>query len=148
MANHLFLLGTLGAIGWVFLNGPPPVKPAERPPPARVVTTDISAPSHASASRPPGTETHRDPVPLVRNVPPSAKPPVASASNATPVAVEEQPAQDDLDRKAAKAAVELDGYKRVSIVGKASNGAWRARGYRGTTEVLLTVDGTGRVSTE
>ena len=56
--------------------------------------------------------------------------------------------QDDEDRKAAKTAAELDGYKRVSILGKASNGAWRAKGYRGTTEVLLNVDGTGRVSME
>ena len=40
----------------------------------------------------------------------------------------------------------MDGYKRVSIMGKASNGAWRAKAYRGSTEVLLTVDGTGRVS--
>jgi len=54
--------------------------------------------------------------------------------------------QDELDRKVAKAAAEADGYRRVSIVGKASNGAWRAKAYRGTTEVLLTVDGTGRVS--
>ncbi len=60
----------------------------------------------------------------------------------------EQQAQEDLDRRGANAAIELDGYKRVSIVGKASNGAWRAKGYRGTTEVLLTVDGTGRVSVD
>jgi hypothetical protein len=36
----------------------------------------------------------------------------------------------------------------VSIVGKVGNGAWRAKGYRGTTEVLLKVDGAGRVSME
>jgi hypothetical protein len=54
--------------------------------------------------------------------------------------------EDDLDRRAAKAAAEEDGYKRVSIIGKAGNGAWRAKGFRGTTEILLTVDGTGRVS--
>jgi hypothetical protein len=58
----------------------------------------------------------------------------------------EQQAQDDIDGKAAKAVIEVDGYKRVSIMGKASNGAWRAKAYRGSTEVLLTVDGTGRVS--
>ena len=45
-------------------------------------------------------------------------------------------------------AVEMDGYKRASIVGKTSNGAWRAKAYRGTTEVSLIVDGTGRVSLE
>jgi hypothetical protein len=55
--------------------------------------------------------------------------------------------QNDLDQKAAKLAAEQDGYKRI-IVGKASNGAWRAKGYRGTTEVRLTVDGTGTVSME
>ena len=60
----------------------------------------------------------------------------------------EQQAQEDLDRRGAKETIELDGYKRVSIIGKASNGAWRAKGYRGTTEVLLTVDGTGRVSVD
>jgi hypothetical protein len=59
---------------------------------------------------------------------------------------DEPKVQDDLDSKAAKTAVETDGYKRVSIVGKASNGVWRAKAYRGPTEVLLTVDGTGRVS--
>ena len=65
------------------------------------------------------------------------------------VAATQEQTQDDLERKAAKAAIELDGYKRVSIVGKASNGAaWRAKGYRGTTEVLLTVDGTGSVSSD
>jgi len=64
------------------------------------------------------------------------------------VAATQEQTQDDLERKAAKAAIELDGYKRVSVVGKASNGAWRAKGYRGTTEVLLTVDGTGSVSSD
>jgi len=54
----------------------------------------------------------------------------------------------ELAQTAAKAALELDGYKRVTVLGRGSNGAWRAKGYRGTTEVLLTVDDTGRVSTE
>ena len=71
-----------------------------------------------------------------------------AAETEIPTVTAEQQAQDDLDKEAAKAAIELDGYKRVSILGKASNGAWRARAYRGATEVLLTVDGTGRVSME
>jgi hypothetical protein len=53
-----------------------------------------------------------------------------------------------LDRKAARLATELDVYRRVSIVGRTSSGAWRAKGYRGTAEVLLTVDGTGRVASD
>jgi hypothetical protein len=51
-------------------------------------------------------------------------------------------------REAAKAAVVRDGYKRVSIVDEAGNGAWRGTAYRDTTEVRLTVDSRGRVSLE
>jgi hypothetical protein len=88
---------------------------------------------------------------LVRTVRPSL---VAPTSPDVPMpeaeqkAQDEEKAQDDLDRKAAKAAVEADGYKRATVVGKGSNGTWRAKAYRGTTEVQLTVDGTGRVSME
>lgn len=88
-------------------------------------------------------EARQAPVPLVRNVRPPPEPSPAAASAA---ADPQQQTQDDLDRKAARAAVEADGYKRVTLLGKASNGAWRAKGFRGPTEVLLTVDGTGRVS--
>ena len=48
----------------------------------------------------------------------------------------------------AKAAIEADGYKRVSVIAKQGNGTWRAKAYRGQTEVQLTVDETGRVSLE
>jgi hypothetical protein len=58
----------------------------------------------------------------------------------------EPTAPEQLHSKAAKMAVEADGYKRVTVLGKGPKGAWRAKGYRGTTEVLLTVDGAGRVS--
>jgi hypothetical protein len=34
------------------------------------------------------------------------------------------------------------------VLEKGSGGTWRAKAYRGTTEVRLTVDGTGRVSME
>ena len=55
----------------------------------------------------------------------------------------------EFDQQAiAVAVLRREGYNRVSIVGKASNGAWRAKGYRGTTEVLLTRDGKGRVSVD
>jgi hypothetical protein len=75
-------------------------------------------------------------------------------STATPPSVEvkaydtEGPAQEALNRTAAKVAIEADGYKGVTVVGKAADGTWRAKAYRGNTEVLLTVDGMGRVSTE
>ena len=94
-------------------------------------------------------EARRAPVPLVRTVRLSAVTPNA-VNDLTPSAEQkaedEQKVQDDLDKQAARAAVEADGYKRATLVGKASNGSWRAKAYRGTTEVWLTVDGTGRVS--
>jgi hypothetical protein len=65
-----------------------------------------------------------------------------------PIEAIELQKQDDLDKKSAKLAVEMDGYKRVTIVGRTGSGAWRAKAYRGATEVLLVVDGTGRVSTD
>jgi uncharacterized iron-regulated membrane protein len=91
-------------------------------------------------------EARRAPVPLVRNVRTPVAPPTAAPDAPMPDA--QMQAQDDLDRKAAKAAVEADGYKRATVLGKGSNGTWRAKAYRGTTEVRLTVDGTGRVSME
>ena len=48
----------------------------------------------------------------------------------------------------AQAAIEADGYERVSVLGKGSDGTWRAKAYKGTSEVRLTVDGRGRVSAE
>jgi len=144
MANNILLLVMLGAAGWAFVSVPPPMKSPGQLPESRVAATDSSAIPYVGAGRSPGIETRRDPVPFVRSVRASPASPVTSASNeaAAATAVE----QDDLDRRAAKAAAETDGYKRVSIVGKASNGAWRVKAYRGPTEVLLTVDGTGRVS--
>lgn len=150
MANNFLLLGMVGAIGWVFLSGPPAMKPGRQS--SRTDATDASASSYVGAGHSFGIEARQDPVPLVRSVRASPAPPVAAVSVETPAgaALPETPVttgeEDDLDRRAAKAAAEEDGYKRVSIIGKAGNGAWRAKGFRGTTEILLTVDGTGRVS--
>jgi hypothetical protein len=130
------------------MNPPPPRPVAQSPvsPPAALTIAD------SGSGRSAGIEARRDPVPFVRKVrlsPSVPGPWAASVPNETPAAtVEPAPAveQDALDRKVAKAAAEADGYRRVGIVGKASNGAWRAKAYRGTTEVMITVDGTGRVS--
>lgn len=48
----------------------------------------------------------------------------------------------------AKAAIERDGYKRVMVLGRASDGNWRAKAYRGVSEVFLTVRSDGTVSIE
>ena len=143
MANNLLLLGTMGAMGWFFLNVPPP-RPVERTPEPRTTYSSSSAIPYVGAGGP-EIVARQDPVPLVRNVRALQMPPVLPAPDEAPPAATEQ---ESSDRSVAKAAAELDGYKRVSVIGKASNGAWRVKGYRGSTEVLLRVDGTGRVSVE
>lgn len=112
-----------------------------------IAEIDSVVPSTAIASRGPALEVRGNPVPLALRTRSPASPPTSSDEMPSSVEAETQSrAQEELDRRAAKAAAEVDGYKRVSILGKASNGGWRVRGYRGSTEVLLTVDGSGRVS--
>lgn len=65
-----------------------------------------------------------------------------------PAEAVEPPKQDDLDRKAAKVAVEMDSYKRAIFVGKTANGVWRFGAHRGATDVFLIVDETDRGSLE
>ena len=144
MAINFLALGAVVAFGWVFANAPVP-ESTPRPAASRATTSEPAIPSYAMVNRN-VLEARRAPVPLVRNVRPSVAPPPTAPD--APVPDTEVQAQDDLDRKAAKAAVEADGYKRATVLGKAGNGTWRAKAYRGTTEVRLTVDGTGRVSME
>jgi hypothetical protein len=152
--NHFLALGAFVSCGWV-ASSVVQLEPETRPVASR--STTIAAPA---ASAPVGgrdtIEPRRAPVPVARKtrapVVPSTSidalialadvPTVSAEQNAQ----DEQKPQDDVDRKAAKAAVEADGYKRATLVGKASNGSWRAKAHRGTTEVWLTVDSTGRVS--
>jgi hypothetical protein len=146
--NNFLALGAFVACGWVASNVVLP-EPAARPVASR--STSIAAPAFTSepiADRN-VLEARRAPVPLVRTVHPSIVTLTsveASTLSSEQKAQDEQKVQDDLDRKAAKAAVEADGYKRATLIGKASNGSWRAKAYRGANEVWLTVDGTGRVS--
>jgi len=144
--NNFLGLGALVACGWVASNVVL-LEPAPRPVASR--SRAITAPAIEPIADRNVLEARRAPVPLVRNVRLSAVTPNA-VNDLTPSAEQktedEQKVQDDLDKKAARAAVEADGYKRATLVGKASNGSWRAKAYRGTTEVWLTVDGTGRVS--
>ncbi|SRR6266851_4018111 len=141
MANNFLALGAVVGFGWIFANTPLS-ESTSRPAASRTTTSEPAITSYAMVNRN-VLEARRAPVPLVRNVRASLPPPTATDA---PVADAEVKAQEDLDKKAAKAAVEADGYKRVTVLGKASNGTWRAKAYRGTTEVQLTVDGTGRVS--
>ena len=144
MRNRFLLLGMLGAVGWLVASIPPPVNTAEPlPASARAVA---STPSVVPAGRNPHLEARQAPVPLLRVSPaPAASPATATSTSTTPP---DQPAEDELGRRAAKTAAEVDGYRKASIVGRTTSGAWRVKAYRGTTEVFLVVDGTGRVSME
>jgi hypothetical protein len=148
-ANSFLILGTLSGLASLLISGLAPS--------ARSADIGRSATSNATDQSSPMPETRRAPVPLVRRVPATPRasiPVVEPAPRSLTPAVEpnsgsepaEPTAPDQFDSKAAKTAVEADGYKRVTVLGKGPNGAWRAKGYRGTSEVLLTVDGTGRVS--
>ena len=59
-------------------------------------------------------------MPLVRNTKVFAAP---GAPIELPIEAIESQKQDDLDKKAAKLAAEMDGYKRVTIVGRTGSGA-------------------------
>jgi hypothetical protein len=65
-----------------------------------------------------------------------------------PEGTAEDQSEEALEREEAKAAIERDGYKKVMVLGKASNGAWRAKAYRGVAEVFLSVGPDGTVSSE
>jgi hypothetical protein len=144
--NNILALGAFVACGWVASNVVL-LEPATRLVASR--STTITGPAFEPIADRNVLEARRAPVPLVRTVRLSAVTPNA-VNNLTPSAEQkaedEQKVQGDLDKQAARAAVEADGYKRANLVGKASNGSWRAKAYRGTTEVWLTVDGSGRVS--
>jgi hypothetical protein len=143
MPNNILILGACGAIGWTIVTAMP-LPPEPRQVQSRSVIAEPSriGPSTASWE---ALATNRAPVPLVRKAKASTGP---SLPTEEPIEIAEAQKQEELDKKAAKVAVEMDGYKRATIVGKASNGAWRAKAYRGATEVLLIVDGTGSVSME
>lgn len=139
MPNNFLILGTLTAFGWMFVSGTSlPSEPMPRSSASRIAAATSATAAYGTGG--PTLEARQAPVPLVR----SARPPHEVQPLAAPSAATEQQPQED--KKAAKAAIEADGYRRVTVLGKAGNGAWRAKGFRGATEVLLTVDAAGRVS--
>lgn len=109
--------------------------------PARVLVSETMAQRSAGPDMP----AVRPPVPFLRQPRPASSSPLQPE---VPEAAAEEESQDALDMEAAKAAIERDGHKRVMLLGKASNGAWRAKAYRGVAEVFLTVGSDGTVSAE
>jgi hypothetical protein len=148
MASNFLVPVALCGVGCLLVN----IGPAHGadPPPA------IKSNAGGSGS----LEMRRAPVPFVReSVTPSRPPvpieepasrlPTAATEPATNAGAEEPPAPDGLlVEGAAKAAVEADGYKRATVIGPGPNHTWRVKAYRGNTEVVVTVDGTGSVTME
>lgn len=135
MMNNLFnaiiIVGLVGTFVMAPVSEPAPTppRPTETPIVSRTTAISVDLPAN------------QPPIPVVRGARPSstAKAEVPVNEAALPPA--------GLDRSAAKAAIEADGYKGVNVLGKEADGTWRAKAYRGATEVQVSVDGAGRVST-
>jgi len=71
------------------------------------------------------------------------------AASATDVGLPPDPgkAQSGTSSRA-KAAVERDGYKNVHALEKGTDGVWRGRAMRGSTEIAIRVDDSGNVSAD
>ena len=137
LLNVIFLAALVGTF---VIFAPAPESRTEMPRPS--VTNVASAPPVVAVSA--TLSAQQPPIPLVRSQ--RAMPVVASAPEAARMNETARQPQDDADKTAAKAAIEADGYKGVTVFAKGADGTWRAKAYRGKTEVQLTVDGAGRVS--
>ena len=125
-------------------------------PAAPAARKDAPAPAVQKAS----VETRQAPVPFQpKPRPPVNLPPVADKDKDKDKATEakasgqvgDKPGEtspDPAGEKAARAAIEADGYKGVKVLRKGANGVWHASALRGKTTVMLTVDGSGSVSAD
>ena len=149
MANNLFVLVMLWGVVCLLTNSGPAYG-ADTPP---AIKSNAAGSSGA-------IEMRRAPVPFVREimttprppvptVEPASRPPTAAAEPTGEAGNEEPPARGaPLSEGAAKAAVEADGYKRVTVLGPGPSGTWRVKAYRGDTAVMVTVDSTGSVTAD
>lgn len=97
--------------------------------------------------------SHRAPVAPEVNNPADAKPadPTTekpAGGETTEAAATAAPEQGSDAAKAAKAAIEADGYKGVQMLSQAGNGVWKASALRGRTRIVVNVDAAGNVFTE
>jgi hypothetical protein len=132
----LALVVTLGGVASAHYSLPLPEAGSWSATPSKLSASGSQEGSRIAAA----PQARQAPVPLVRTPNPPYVPPKELQEAG------ETPEQGEFDKKAAKAAIEADGYKRVIVMSKSANGAWRARAFRGDTEVQLIVDSTGRVS--
>ena len=120
---------------------------AERTPPLAA----ISAPPVVALP----VDTTRPPVPLKVNHraplgPEALKPDATTESPGGGQTTEAAPPSEQVSdaEKAAKAAIEADGYRGVQILSQGGNGVWKASALRGRTRIVVNVDAAGNVFTE
>ena len=131
MKKNVLILGVFAAVGWLLIAGSQQTTaPTAQSSAAPAVAAETWVTSSATADRGVVLEARQAPVPVVRTL--RALPAAAILPDVAEPDPEEQ-AQDDLDKKAAKAAIEADGYKRANVLGKGADGSWRAKAYRGST---------------
>jgi hypothetical protein len=140
-------------------NPTPPLPQAQQATPAPVPAKTAHAEPMPSATSP--TLAKKAPAPTVQRaaleprqapVPLQMKPRPAVNLPTIEAKAEDKPGEtpadastDGFNEKAAKAAIEADGYKSVKVLRKGANGVWHASGLRGSTTVMLTVDASGSV---
>lgn len=141
--------GTRPAV--VAVSDKPATVPAPAAPSAAPTGTSAPAPTVQKAS----VEPRQAPVPFQMKPRPAVNlPPVADKDRATGTSGQtgdkpgEASSDDPAGEKAARAAIEADGYKGVKVLRKGANGIWHASALRGKTTVLLTVDASGSVSAD
>ena len=150
MANNLFVLVMLWGVVCLLTNSGPAYGADTAPAIKSNATGSSGAIEMRRAPVPFVREIMTTPRPPVPTVEPTSRPPTAAAEPTGGAGAEEPPARDALLAEgAAKAAVEADGYKRVTVLGPGRGGCtWRVKAYRGNTEVVVTVEGTGSVTVE
>ena len=128
--------------------------------PAPAATTAPTAPLAVAAVTPsqPGSriKTLQAPVPLlvgkhdqyfdVSSVPDTAIPGATAAGTPGAAVGDNQQASTAADDAAAKASIQMDGYRNVRGLVRAPDGSWHGRAMRGGTEIAVSVDSTGNVS--
>ena len=122
-------------------NTPTATQAAARPTPAVA-----AAPTSRVASY---VKTFQAPVPLKVGKHDQyfdAAPAPEAASTAMPATMDVQQALTGPNNSAAKASIELDGYKNLRGLVKTPDGVWHGRARRGRTEIALSVDPNGSVS--
>ena len=107
-----------------------------------------STPAPAPVVKKASFEVRQAPVPLLMKARPPIVQPIFDADAVGPEVPVKTTTSGGSGEGTAKAAIEADGYKGAKVLRQGANGIWYAKAMRGTTEVSLTIDATGRVSLE